>query len=118
MSGYELPYGYQDFSSASAEAYQHSWDAYNAGNMEAANYWSSVSQSDSSISNDLYYGNVDPYGTESPATSVGYYPGDYTGGYDTGTATPAMDTAGWSSSTFDSGASCSVISNGDMSSVL
>ena len=120
---YSLPYGYQDFSSASTEAYQHSWDAYNAGDMTAANYWNTVSQQDTSTSNDLYYGNVDPYGSASPSTIEGYYPGDWTSAYEGGgsavaSATPAADTAGWSSSTFDSGASSSLISNGDMHSVL
>jgi hypothetical protein len=66
-------YGYADFSTASNEAYQLSWDAYYAGDMDASNAWNDISWSNWSVSTDLYVNGADPYGTESPSTSNGYY---------------------------------------------
>ncbi len=73
-------YGYQDFTTASNEAYQLSWDAYNSGDMDASSYWSTVSNNDWSTGTDLYTAGADPFGTDSPSTADGYYGGT---GYDT-----------------------------------
>jgi hypothetical protein len=93
-------YGYADFSAASNEAYQLSWDAYNAGDMDASNAWGSISWSNWGTSTDLWANGADAYGTESPSTSTGYYP-EWSGAYDSTYDTSTYDTSTYDTSTYD-----------------
>ena len=106
MDDFSNDYGYQDYTTASIEAQGYADQAWQAGDMDAYNQWSTTSWDAWNTSTDLYVGGADSYGLDSPSTSEGYFPGT-----ETSSETPAVDawssysapeTTDWSATTTDS----------------
>ena len=72
--GIDSNYGYADYTTASLEAQGIADNAWNAGDMDAYNHWSSVSWDSWNTGTDLYVSGADSYGFDSPSTSEGYFP--------------------------------------------